>query len=123
MPALQRAQLKAGKGSPGRGGDKGGHYWHIYVGDTRAGYVFINLIDEPPIGQHASIQIYLNQQWRNQGIGREAYRLASHASDYNTIYAHMRKSNLGSWKAAQHAGYVNDDLHTSRQLVMVWIRP
>ena len=40
-------RLIQGKGSPSRGGDPGGRYWHIHVGEARAGYVYINIIDEP----------------------------------------------------------------------------
>ena len=69
-------RLVPGKGSKGRGGDAEGSYWHIYVRKERAGYVFINVINEPPFGQHASIQIKVNAKHRNRHIGRVAYRLA-----------------------------------------------
>ena len=48
------------KGGPGRGGGQGGQAWRIDVDGRRAGIVFINFIDELPIGPHASVQIYLN---------------------------------------------------------------
>lgn len=116
-------QLKKGTGSAGRGSGPGGGFWHIYVGATRAGDVYINVIDEPPLGVHASIQIKVNQSCQGRGIGRIAYSLASVASEHNTIYAHMRKSNLASRKAAEYAGYVIVEDLTVPQLIMVWKRP
>jgi hypothetical protein len=116
-------RLERGKGSKERGAGPGGGFWHIYVGDIRAGSIYINVIDEPPIGEHASIQIQVNQTWQGRGVGRVAYRLASEASDHDTVYAHMRKSNLASRTAAAHAGYTPIDDESVRQLVMVWKRP
>ena len=114
--------LLQGKGSKGKGGDKGGHYWHIYTNDTRAGFVFINWIDEEPFGKHASIQIKINAKFQNRGIGQTAYRLACEKSGYDTIFAHMRKSNLASKKAAEAAGFQAVNSSEISQLVMVWNR-
>jgi RimJ/RimL family protein N-acetyltransferase len=116
-------RLEKGTGSAGRGSGPGGDFWHIYAGTTRAGAVYINVIDEPPLGIHASIQIQINQNCQGRGIGRIAYNLASAASQHNTIYAHMRKSNLASRKAAEYAGYVVADNVSVPQLIMVWKRP
>lgn len=115
-------RLEKGIGSAGRGSGPGGGFWHIYVGTTRAGAVYINVIDEPPLGIHASIQIQVNQNFQGRGIGRIAYKLASVASEHNTIYAHMRKSNLASRKAAEYAGYVVADDVSIPQLIMIWKR-
>jgi RimJ/RimL family protein N-acetyltransferase len=84
--------------------------------------VFINVIDEPPIGPHASIQIQINKPWQGRGVGRRAYFLASDASDHDVVYAHMRKANVASAKAAEHAGYVAVDGLDLRQHLMVWRR-
>jgi len=108
------------KGTAERGGGPGGEAWTIMCGETRAGRVFINWIDEPPIGQHASVQIYLNRQSQGRGIGRVAYRLASHESQYETIYAHMRKSNVASQRAASAAGYSEISLPNYNQHLMRW---
>jgi len=115
--------LLQGKGSKRKGGDKRGYYWHIYANDTRAGFVFINWIDEEPFGEHASIQIKINTKFQNRGIGRVAYRLACDKSSYDTIFAHMRKSNLASKKAAEAAGFQAVTSSEISQLVMVWNRP
>lgn len=48
------------KGAPERGGGPGGEAWRIEAAGEPAGDVFINIIDEPPIGPHPSIQIFLN---------------------------------------------------------------
>jgi len=114
--------LVPGKGSKGRGGGRGGAYWHIYVGEQRAGSVYINVIDEPLFGQHASIQIQVNARQRGQHIGRLAYRKACDQSEHNEVIAHMRKSNLASRRAAEAAGFqvVEDD--SIPQLAMIWRR-
>jgi RimJ/RimL family protein N-acetyltransferase len=80
------------------------------------------MIDEPPIGRHASIQLKVNVAWQGRGVGSQVYLLASEASQHNTIYAHMRKSNLASRRAAERAGYtVVEDVDVP-QLLMVWNR-
>ena len=114
--------LVQGKGSKGRGGGSGASYWHIYIGEERAGYVFINVIDEPPLGQHASIQISVNAQHRGKHIGRIAYRLACEQSEHDEIVAHMRKSNLASKRAAEEAGFKVIEDASIPQLAMIWRR-
>jgi hypothetical protein len=114
--------LEAGKGSAGRGGGPGGHYWHIRLADTRVGYVYINELDESPFGKHASIQIHINQTHRSRGIGSVAYRLACEQSVHDVVIATMRKSNLASQHAAAQAGFqVVEDIKIP-QLAMRWTR-
>jgi RimJ/RimL family protein N-acetyltransferase len=110
------------KGSRGKGGDAGGEAWRICHRGEKVGDVFINLIDEPPIGPHPSIQIYLKQKSQGLGIGRLGYRLASEESKHNTIYAHMRKANVASRRAAEEAGYVDASPPGFTQLIMRWRR-
>lgn len=110
------------KGTPGRGGGPGGRAWRIVVEGKKAGVVFINFIDEPPIGPHASIQIYLNAPSQGRNIGRVAYRMACEASPYSSVYAHMRKSNVASWRAAEEAGFVDATPAEAIQKVMIWRR-
>lgn len=118
----QDVSLVKGKGTMERGGGPGGHYWHIEVGGRRAGNIFINWINEEPYGEHASVQIHLNERERGKQIGRVAYRMACDGSQYNTVYAHMRRSNFASKRAAEEAGFkAIDDGRT--QLTMVWHRP
>ncbi len=107
------------KGTPGRGGGKGGEAWRIDAEGERAGVVFINQIDEPPIGAHASIQIYLNAPSQGRQIGRTAYRLACEASKYDIIYAHMRKSNHASRRAAEEAGFIDATPTGHSQCIMM----
>ncbi|GLR45823.1 hypothetical protein GCM10007880_63410 [Mesorhizobium amorphae] len=114
--------LSRTKGTPDRGGGPGGEAWKIEVGGQRAGIVFINQIDEPPVGRHASIQIYLNKPNQGRHIGRVAYRKACEASSYDEIYAHMRKSNLASRRAAEEAGFEVDLRPGAAQLLMRWTR-
>jgi hypothetical protein len=110
------------KGTGGRGGGAGGEAWRIEVDGQRAGIVFINLIDEPPVGEHASIQIYLNKPSQGRRIGRVAYRKACEASRYDVVYAHIRKSNHASRRAAEEAGFKQDARPGATQLLMVWRR-
>ncbi|RUR71102.1 N-acetyltransferase [Variovorax guangxiensis] len=106
-------------GTRGKGDGPGGEKWRIDVNDLRAGEVFINLIDEPPVGPHASIQIYLNVKSQGRGIGSVAYRKACEASQHHVIYAHMRKSNTASRRAAENAGFVDVSPPGFIQLILV----
>lgn len=114
--------LEPVKGTAGKGGDPGGEAWHIVVDGEKVGDVYINLIDEAPVGKHASIQIYLNRKAQGRGIGRVGYRLASEASRNDTIYAHMRKANVASRRAAEEAGYIDASPPGFTQLIMRWDR-
>jgi RimJ/RimL family protein N-acetyltransferase len=109
-----------GRGGVGRGSGPGGSYWHIYENEKRVGNVFINVIDEPPLGVHASIQIHINVDDRGKGIGRQAYRLACRQSGHPKVYAHMRKSNIASRRAAHHAGF--RVVSETPQLTLCWER-
>jgi len=115
-------RLVAGKGTPSRGGGVGGKYWHIYVGNERTGYVYLNKLPVPH-DPAASIQIQIDRQHQGRRIGRIAYRLACEQSGYTTIYAEMRKSNIASRRAAEEAGFVTVENPQSRQLTMVWHPP
>lgn len=115
-------ELVPTKGTPGKGAGPGGHSWVIMAGGERAGVIYINFIDEPPVGKHASIQIFLNQKSQGRGVGRVAYRLASEASRYDEVYAHMRKANVASRRAAEEAGYVDVSPPGFTQLIMKWKR-
>src|SRR4051794_29104606 len=86
-PHLEKAsmadvKIAPTKGRRGKGGGPGGHSWVIMDGGKRAGVIYINFIDEPPVGKHASIQIFLNQKSQGRGVGRVAYRMTSEASQY-----------------------------------------
>ena len=121
IPADQITLVRT-KGTKDRGGDPGGEAWRIEAAGARAGVVFINWIDEAPVGPHASIQIYLNTSSQGRGIGRVGYRMACNASAYDTVYAHMRKSNIASRRAAEEAGFHEDPRPGILQLLMVWRR-
>ncbi len=114
-------ELVEGKGTPESGGGPGGRYWHIQVGGKRAGQIFINMFECELYGEHPSVQIHLNKTERGKQIGRVAYRMACEQSGYDKVYAHMRKSNHASRRAAEEAGFVAlDDKRT--QLTMLWQR-
>jgi hypothetical protein len=120
MPGTVR--LERGTGSPGRGGGHGGQYWHVFEADRRAGRIWIDQADDTNLGPYASLTIELNQSSRGRGIGRLAYCLAVEASGYDEIWLHMRKSNIASRNAAEHAGFVKVDIPGQRQLTMRWRR-
>ena len=115
-------ELKAGKGTKKSGGSTGGHYWNIFYNEKRAGKVFINLINEVPLGQHPSLQVFLNKAFQGKHIGRFAYKQACELSRYDNIYAYMSKKNLSSIKAAQAAGFMQILADTTRQVIMQWTR-
>lgn len=110
-------------GSPGKGKGPGGEKWRIDVGGVRAGEVYINVIDEPPIGRHASLQIYLNIKSQGRGIGRIGYAKACQLSTHETIYVHMRRSNIASRRAAEAAGFMDATPPGFTQLILRWARP
>lgn len=117
VPA-DKIKLVRTKGSSGKGGGVGGESWRIEADGKRAGVIYINVIDEAPIGQHASIQIFLNENAQGRKIGRVAYRRAAELSQYSEIYAHMRKSNIASRRAAEEAGFEDITPSSVRQLIM-----
>lgn len=110
-------------GTPGKGKGPGGEKWRIEFGGVRAGEVYINVIDEPPIGRHASLQIYLNIKSQGRGIGSVGYAKACQLSSHETIYAHMRRSNVASRRAAETAGFVDATPPGFTQLILRWVRP
>lgn len=118
-----KVELVPAKGTKGRGGGPHGEAWHVKADGASAGVVFTNWVDEPPVGPHASIQIFINKASQRRGIGRVAYRMACEASRHGVIYASMRKSNLASRRAAQEAGFVEVRYPDHHQLLMVWRRP
>jgi hypothetical protein len=120
QPSMVR--LEAGKGASGRGGGSGGHYWHIHLDVVRVGYVYINVISEPPFGKHASIQIHINETHRGRGIGRVAYKLACENGIHDEVIATMRKSNLASQRAAAEAGFSVIENVKYSQMAMRWTR-
>lgn len=115
-------RLEKGKGTKLRGSGPGGSYWHILVGEERVGRIYINIIDQQPFGTHPSIQIFLNKDQRGRNIGRVAYRLACEASGCDKVFAHMRKSNIASKRAAEEAGFSVVEHDSVPQLAMVWVR-
>jgi hypothetical protein len=114
-----KVELVQNPGPKGKGNGPGGEFWDVVVGGARAGEVFVNVIDEPPIGIHASMQIFLNQADQGKGIGRVAYRKAAEASRHDLLYLHMRKSNLASKLAAEAAGFQEVALSGISQLLLM----
>lgn len=109
-------------GSRERGGGPGGEAWVISVEGKRAGIAYINLVKDEVRGRHASFHVFLNRPSQGRQIGRGAYQYCCQHSQYDVIYAHMRKSNLASRKAAEHAGFIEASAAGDSQLVMVWYR-
>lgn len=115
-------ELTRSSGTKLRGGMQGGEAWIVKVKGKRVGSAFINITEDPFRGKHASFHIFLNKPSQGRMIGRVAYRLACECSQYDTIYVHMRKSNVASQKAALYAGFVDATLPEESQLVLVWNR-
>lgn len=106
------------KGRKAKGDGPGGEYWEVQVDGKRAGEVFVNVIDEPPLGRHASLQIFLNKPDQGRGIGRIAYRKAADASQHSSIFLHMRKANIASRIAAEAAGFKDVSPPEIAQLIL-----
>jgi len=66
---------------------------------------------------------YYEQAQPRQQIGRMAYKCCCALSQYDVVYAHMRKSNTASRKAAEHAGFVDATAPEDSQRALVWRRP
>lgn len=113
---VPQVELIEGKGGQG----KHLRYWHIFSEGKRAGKVYIDLADDEILGKHNAIQIFLNKASQGKGIGRLGYKIACETSGFSEIYAHMRKSNIASKKAALAAGFVEVKNEKLIQLVLVW---
>jgi len=110
-------------GTRDHGGGPGGEAWIILAEGKRAGTAYINMVEDPQRGLHASFHVFLNRPSQGRQIGRTAYELCCQESQHDIIFAHMRKSNIASRKAAEHAGFVNASAPDDAQLVMVWRKP
>lgn len=109
-------------GSRERGGGPGGEAWIISAEGKRAGIAYINLVEDAVRGRHASFHVFLNRPSQGRQVGRASYKYCCLNSQYDVIYAHMRKSNLASRKAAEHAGFEEATVVGDTQLVLVWHR-
>lgn len=105
-----------------KGGGAGGEAWIILANGDRAGIAYINMLHDPVRGLHPSFHVFLNRPSQGRQIGRVAYERCCALSQYDVVYAHMRKSNTASRKAAEHAGFVGAAAPDDAQLVMVWHR-
>lgn len=114
-------QLKQGSGQSLNDHVRG-KYWHIMLGDTRVGKIYIDFKDNEVLGVHPSLDIFINQQFQGRHIGRYAYERACHESGLDKVYMHTRKSNIGSIRAAEEAGFKNLEHPSFKQIVMVWER-
>jgi hypothetical protein len=110
------------KGRKAKGDGPGGEYWEVQLDGKRAGEVFVNVIDQPPVGRHASLQIFLNKPEQGKGVGRIAYRMAAESSQHDSIYLHMRKANLASRIAAEAAGFKDVTPPMVTQLILKKVR-
>lgn len=109
-------------GSRERGGGPGGEAWIVMAEGKRAGTAYINMVSDAIRGLHASFHVFLNRPSQGRLIGRMAYRLGCESSSHDVIYAHMRKSNIASRMAAEHAGFTDATAADDSQLVLVWRR-
>lgn len=109
-------------GTLDKGGGAGGEAWIIIADGKRAGTAYINMVDDTVRGLHPSFHIFLNRPSQGRQIGRIAYERGCALSQYDVVYAHMRKSNTASRKAAEYAGFTEVTTQNDSQLVMVWYR-
>ncbi len=109
-------------GTRHKGGGPGCEAWIVMAEGKRAGVAYINLLDDHIRGLHPSFHVFLNRPSQGRQIGRTVYKQCCLLSRYDVIYAHMRKSNTASRKAAEHAGFNDVSVKGDIQLVMVWRR-
>ncbi|WP_431293486.1 GNAT family N-acetyltransferase [Pedobacter sp. P26] len=99
-----------------------GKYWHIMLGNKRVGKIYIDFKENEVLGNHPSLDIFINKQFQGRHIGRYAYELACLESALDKVYMHTRKSNIGSIRAAEEAGFKHIEHPAFKQIVMVWER-
>lgn len=97
-----------------------GKYWHIMLGEIRVGKIYIDFKHNDVLGVHPSVDIFINKQFQGRHIGRYAYEMACKLSGLSKVYMHTRKSNLGSIRAAEEAGFHHVINEAFKQVVMVW---
>jgi RimJ/RimL family protein N-acetyltransferase len=98
------------------------YHWHIYLGNERVGRAIIHWVDLDSFAPHASITVELYIKNRGRGIGTIVFRRACELSQYNEVYASIRKSNIASRIAAERAGFKPVENWEGRELFMVWRR-
>ena len=118
--STDNVELISTTGTRDKGGGSGGEAWIVMVDGKRAGKAYINMLDDPIRGIHPSFHVFLNRPSQGRHIGRIVYKSCCNRSKYDVIYAHMRKSNIASRKAAEHAGFIDVTSKEDMQLVMVW---
>lgn len=115
-------ELRPGKGGPRSGGGPGEFYWHVFIGDSRAGRAWI-AYHETDLGEpHPSVTVMLNKNSRGRGIGTIAFRRAAELSPYDEVFATVARKNIASRKALARAGFVTAASKKGSELYMVWRR-
>jgi len=115
-------ELVRGKLSKSKKEPPDNYFWNIFFRKERAGRVWIDLMDFPPLGRQASIQIFLNKKAQGKHIGRIENERACRLSHYDVVYASMRKNNVASYRSAQAAGFREVKNRAFKQCVMKWSR-
>ena len=84
-----------------------------------SGQVVLTSMVDDPIRAIIHPSHYSGQTQPRQQIGRMAYKCGRALSQYHVVYAHMRKSNTASRKAAERAGFVDATAPEEPRLVLV----
>lgn len=97
-------------------------YWHIYVQDKRVGRVWLsrNPTSEELPGVYITVEI--NKPEQGKGVGQVVFRRAAELSNESSIIGVSRKSNIGSIKAMERAGYSLTGTTKSGESVYTWHR-
>lgn len=115
-------ELVEGSGGPKTGGGPRGHYWHIRHHSNRAGRAYINYHETESGDSRPSITVELNERSRGHGIGTIVFRKACELSQYDEVFASVRKSNIASRKALERAGFRPVENWKGSELYLVWKR-
>jgi RimJ/RimL family protein N-acetyltransferase len=115
-------ELIESKGAHRTAGGAGDHYWHIRLRDSRAGRAYINYHESEAGGPRPSITVELNERSRGLGIGTIAFRRACELSQYDEVFASVRKGNIASRKALERAGFKPVENWDGSGMCLVWNR-
>jgi RimJ/RimL family protein N-acetyltransferase len=89
-------------------------YWHIKVGSLRVGHISIEFNSYVSL-----LDIYINQKYRNMGIGTMALKHCVEASKHNEIIAIISKKNKASHRVFEKNGF-KIEMNNGPQLRMVY---
>jgi hypothetical protein len=94
--------------------------WRILLNDAPCGFIkFIPKVDDL-FKQHVTINMSVRKAEQGKHIGRIALKKAIESSQHLLFVAHLRKSNIPSFKVLCAVGFQTVLYPNSRQLCMIF---